>query len=72
MDAEFSVSRIRLARARLIEGARIQHQNLDNCIGESGKKASHGCLEFQRLSSQVSPVRDELEVGGNGKLEGIL
>ena len=24
----------------------MNQQNLDNCIGESGKKASHGCLIF--------------------------
>ncbi len=29
---------------------RVQPKNLDNCIGESGKKASHGCLilDFER------------------------
>ena len=27
-----------------LERAVVFSKNLDNCIGESGKKASHGCL----------------------------
>ena len=33
---------------------RVQPKNLDNCIGESGKKASHGCLIPELESRDVA------------------